>query len=209
MTGTLLYYPDEVARRLTPIRKKLQRMAEWQSGWSYGEGEPISPHSTQKAEEYATKMLELGLDSDVFPNLDGGCAVVAYRKDTSVELTITARGAVRAAITERGVGSKFEVTDRVSKPTSRQVMGILKRLEAEWRLSDSWIFATTMVEECGSEILSAAIPRASEIVYRRLPMAKAASLSLMCVALNSAPIAYVHTLHNTTPMSQEFHAHYG
>ena len=148
-------------QQIQQIQQKLRRMSQRQSGWSYGEGEPVTRKSAEVAEGLAEKILKLGLDADVFPNLDGGCAAVAYHEDESVELSINAKGVVETATMERGTGPHFDVVERVRRPAHRRVAEVLKRLargrsgEVEWRSSGFLTLNTTIAGDSAFEIWSA------------------------------------------------------
>ena len=151
---------------LQEIQQKLRRMTELQRGWSYGEGKPVSAKATKVAEDLVEKILGLGLDADVFPNLDGGCAAVAYQGEKSIEVSISAKGVLERATTERGIGPSFEVVEKCQRPTRRDVTLALNKLagrrsgEVEWMSSGCWTSSTTIAEGNDFGIWSIEIPHA-------------------------------------------------
>ena len=148
------------------LHQKLSHMAAWNPGWSYGEGETISARSVEVARRCVDEVLALDLEADVFPNLDGGCAVVGYREDKSVEVSIDAGGTSLAVTTERGIGSCFETIGTCDDVTSDQVEESLRQLaetryrrpevsQLQWGRLDSSIDEgtetnTQLMEETGS-----------------------------------------------------------
>lgn len=79
-------------------------------GWSVdGDGEAITPAAIEAAERIADFASACGLDVTVFPNLDGGCSVAAYRGRDKVEIEITPTGHLGAITKERGIGFACEV----------------------------------------------------------------------------------------------------
>ena len=158
-------------RQLTQVNDKLQEMAVLPSGWGYGNGKPTTRRAIQKAKELAGEILSLSLDADVFPNPDGGCTAVAYNGEVSVDLIVSARGAVLKAVEERGIGSDFDVVDEAERPRRHKVSKILMLLamrfkrEGEWKSLESsdWIPNTTIAENSASEILSIRIRRSQTL----------------------------------------------
>ena len=122
-------------------------MVQLPRGWSYGQGEPVTAESVQEAERYVLMASQLSLTADVFPNLDGGCAVSLYEDDERVEVSIDASGRVLSLRAERGIGPDYEnVIEPVENATSRQVYDqVLRLLEPRCKSLVSSIYASTNV----------------------------------------------------------------
>lgn len=191
---------------LQELQHKLQRMTKLQRGWSYGEGEPVSPRATRAAENVVEKSLRLGLDADVFANLDGGCAVVAYHGEKSIEVSISSKGVLETATTERGIGPSFEVVEKSKRPTHPDVVRALERLaggrprEVECMSLGCWTSSTTIAEGSDSEIWSIGIPHAYPTHPPR-QMARGGSRSSEFRVFSSEASASVRMSRSTTPES--------
>ncbi len=108
--------------------------------------------SQKSAIQYGEELILLGsqleLNSDVFPNLDGGCAVAFYNGEGRVEVSIGPDGAGVDLRVEHGIGFAF---DEVIPPTGDagpldvlQHLVLLKMFDKEiWKLSASSTFASS------------------------------------------------------------------
>ena len=94
---------EDIRRRLT---KKLRRMNSFTAGWSHGEGLPVSIGAIRIAEFFVLVACDLGFACDVFPNLDGGCAVALYEGDERLEVSISPEACLDVRI-EKGIGLEF------------------------------------------------------------------------------------------------------
>src|SRR5262245_40399089 len=97
---------NEQTRR--KLSRKLHEFATLPVGWSHGEGLPVSQIAIAAAEEFLFLAARLGLSADVFPNLDGGCAVTFYRDADLVEVSFAPGGLPMELRVERGIGAQFE-----------------------------------------------------------------------------------------------------
>ena len=191
---------------LQEIQQRLRRMTELQPGWSYGEGQAVSPKATRTAENLVKKILRLGLDADVFPNLDGGCAAVAYQGETSIEVSVSAKGVLKTATTERGIGPRFEVVERSTRPTNGYVTQALNKLagsgsgEVEWMSSGCWTSSTTIAEGSDFGIWSIETPH-SHPAHPPRQTARAVSQSSGFRVFGSEPSACARMSKSTTQAS--------
>lgn len=144
---------EESRKRLT---KKLRRFSELPMNWSHGEGVPVTPSAISEAELLIVVASDLGLQADVFPNLDGGCAVAVYRGDERLEISVNPDCLYEVKI-ERGIGMNFD-TIYVDKKPSRldAIKALIGFRNHVWSLG-SWIFDSTIepvrdLEICSTEI---------------------------------------------------------
>jgi len=130
--------------RRQALAAKARAMADLPAGFSYGEGIPITKAAINAAEQLILLASQLDLDADVFPNLDGGCAVAFYNDSEKIEVTVSPEGD-RAALTfERGIGFQYEdvITpmENVGFVEIRNQALKLRRFDnAIWKLSASSI----------------------------------------------------------------------
>lgn len=145
---------NEAARRR--LTRKLKQLGDLEEGWSYGEGVPVSPLAIAAAEEFLFLAARLGLQADVFPNLDGGCAVAFYRENDCVEVSIHPDGRTVGIRAERGIGAEFD--DIVPPRDNAQAQDAIKQVlrlvpEGEWSLRASSTYASSTEPVSGSAIL--------------------------------------------------------
>ncbi len=105
LTGTTPR-PLEDKRRI--LIEKVRQMANLPIGFSHGEGQPVTKIAILCAEKFIDLASRLELQADVFPNLDGGCAVAFYKDSEKVEVSISPEGDKADLIFERGIGFQFE-----------------------------------------------------------------------------------------------------
>ena len=87
-------------------------------------------------------VTDVGLSADVFPNLDGGCAIAVYRDDKRLEISISPDGRLDLRI-EKGIGFQFENVFEPAEDVTFDVAlrHIIHLLEDErWKLS---VFSTS------------------------------------------------------------------
>ena len=87
---------------------KLHKMAELPVGFSHGEGVPVRLEAINHAEELILLASDLKLEADVFPNLDGGCAVAFYNGEARLEVSVSPDGNKLDLSAEHGIGFQFE-----------------------------------------------------------------------------------------------------
>jgi hypothetical protein len=129
-----------------PLIRKARQMAKLHPGWSYGEGVPITHVSIAAAEGFILIASYLELRADVFPNLDGGCAVAFYRAEERLEVSISPNGRTFGLKAECGVGFEFEETESIENATLKQIGDCLGQLTVRnnlWKLSASSISGST------------------------------------------------------------------
>lgn len=150
--------PLEDNRRI--LTEKVRQMANLPIGFSHGEGQPVTKIAILWAEYFINLASQLELEADVFPNLDGGCAVAFYKESEKVEVSISPDGDTANLIFERGIGFQFEdvippmenvgITEIIDQVTN------LRRLNNDiWKLSASSISVTLTAPLEGSGTLSA------------------------------------------------------
>jgi hypothetical protein len=145
-TFSILQTTSPLEGRRRQLMDKLRAMADLPEGWSYGEGRPVTPLAISVAQRYIVIASQLNLTSDVFPNVDGGCAVAFYRGDQLVEVSISPDGNRLGLRAESGMGYEFENTiEPVERATSRQVYDhVLRLIENDsWKLFVPSIYAST------------------------------------------------------------------
>jgi hypothetical protein len=150
--------PLEDKRRF--LTEKVRQMAYLPSGFSHGEGQPVTGNAILLAEGFINLASELELEADVFPNLDGGCAVAFYKETEKVEVSIGPEGDRASLIYERGTGFQFEDVippmENVGYPEVFEQAIKLRGLNNYlWKLSASSISGTLTARLEDSEISSA------------------------------------------------------
>lgn len=167
---------DEQTSRLMG---KLRRMADYPAGWSHGEGERISLDAIQTAKSLVLWAELLDLAADVFPNLDGGCAVAFYNVDERLEVNVDSSGAKLNLHVERGIGFDYEVitapTDDVTRDELIEQLLRLRNLKI-WKLSEFSTFASSIGVHGVSEMSSTRTPL-GQPMHRPLQMVKGGSQS--------------------------------
>lgn len=147
---------DAQRERLT---KKLRQFATLPPGWSHGDGSPISRLAITSAEEFVLLAASMDIDADVFPNLDGGCAIAFYKGESRVEVSIGPDGRHLSLRAERGTGWRFEDTivpdDNVRLDT---ILDHLVRLQMQneqkiWKLYVSSI-SDSLIAQVGDSAMS-------------------------------------------------------
>lgn len=125
---------------------KLVSFSELRTGWSFGEGRAVQEDSIALARVLVLLAADFRLKADVFPNLDGGCAVAYYEGPDKVEVNVNADGSTDLTY-ERGIGSDFEDVIPPQVNVSRNaIIAALLRLQNPtnlWMLSASSISGTS------------------------------------------------------------------
>jgi hypothetical protein len=138
--------PLEERRRI--LTKKLDQMASLPGGFSHGEGFPVTKASISKAQQLVRWASDQGVDADVFPNLDGGCAVAFYKGVLKVEASISPNGNRVDLRIEHGIGLQFETLieprENVSRTEIENILLELRGLNNHiWKLSAYSTFVNT------------------------------------------------------------------
>ena len=154
--------PLEDKRRI--LVEKVRRMADLPIGFSHGEGQPITDVAILCAESFINLASLLELEADVFPNLDGGCAVAFYKNTDKIEVSISPEGDKADLVFERGIGFQFEevippmenvgITEIVDQ--AMELRGLNNDI---WKLFASSISGTLTAPPEGFEISSARTPQ--------------------------------------------------
>jgi len=135
--------PFEDKRRI--LTEKVRQMANLPAGFSHGEGQPVTGIAISCAENFISLASDLELEADVFPNLDGGCAVAFYKEMEKVEVSISPTGDKASLIFERGIGFQFEdVIPPIENVEMTEIWDQALKLRGlnEWKLSASSISGT-------------------------------------------------------------------
>lgn len=152
--------PFEDRRRI--LIEKVRHMTNLPVGFSHGEGQPVTEIAVLCAETFIDLASQLELQADVFPNLDGGCAVAFYKDSEKVEVSISPEGDKANLICERGIGFQFEdVIPPMENVGITEVMEQALKLRGidKWKLSASSISDTLTALSGDSETLSARMPQ--------------------------------------------------
>jgi hypothetical protein len=171
--------PLESKRQI--LTEKVRRMADLPVGFSHGEGIPVTEAAVMGAEQLILLASQLEIEADVFPNLNGGCAVAFYKDLEKIEVSVDSEGDSANLTFERGIGFQFEdvippmenvgiaeITDQVLK---------LRRFDNHlWKLSASSICEISTDALNGSETLS--VKTHQNPMQLLLRTEKAGSLSL-------------------------------
>jgi len=165
------------------ILRKLHGFADLRPGWNHGDGMPISHASIARAEELLLWGEFLELQTDVFPNPEGGCAVAFYKNDERVEVEIDVTGNHCGLTVERGVGFQYEdVIEPIAQPTFDQIAAELiprSRLQL-WTSLESLTSVNLTARLSVSAVPQSRTPQRRK-TQRPLQMEKGGSLSLMSI----------------------------
>ena len=142
MNYQLLLTTSRAENKRRSLLQKVNELALLPAGFSHGEGVPIQDRSIAQAEEFIWLAAQLELDADVFPNLDGGCAVAFYRGEERVEVSISANGDRFELRVERGIGFQYEdVIEPLENASLDVILDQIYRLESinkdTWKLFES------------------------------------------------------------------------
>jgi hypothetical protein len=140
-------------------------MAKLPVGWSHGEGIPVDRSAIALGEIFVYVGTVLELEVDVFPNLDGGCAVAFYREDVRLEVSINSTGNYDLRI-ERGLGPYFDDVIPCKENAHRDlILHHLFRLAEHhrWSLPGYSTYASTTVVRGASGIWSTKTPPRSPV----------------------------------------------
>lgn len=162
--NTMLLTTSSLEDKRRILTEKVRQMAKLPVGFSCGEGQPVTASAILWAEYFINLASQLELEADVFPNLDGGCAVAFYKDSEKVEVSISPDGDKADLVFERGIGFQFEdvippmenvgIAEIVDQATK------LRRLDNDiWKLSASSISDILIETSEDSETLCARTPR--------------------------------------------------
>jgi hypothetical protein len=146
------------------LTTKVRGFADLPLGFSHGEGIPVSGLAILVAEQFIFLASLLELDADVFPNLDGGCAVAFYNGEESVEVSVGPKGERLDLRMEHGIGFQFEdvqpPAENVSPEFAAEQIYQLSQLgNWPWKLYASSTSAISTEQENDSETLFTGIPQ--------------------------------------------------
>jgi len=168
--------PLEERRRI--LTKKLDQMASLPVGFSHGEGLPVTRASISAAQQFVRWASDQAVDADVFPNLDGGCAVAFYKDALRVEASISPDGNRFDLRIEHGIGLQFEnliePRENVSRTDIGNILLELRGMNNEiWKSSAYSTFVNTTEPLGAFGICSSKTPPSKPI----LPTVKGGSQS--------------------------------
>ncbi len=180
----VLLTTSEFESQREQLVEKLRQMLKLPMGWSHGEGLPVSEAAVTASEEFVLLAANMDLSADVFPNLDGGCAVAFYKGDDRVEVSVNSEGKRLGLRVERGIGFQFEdVVVPDNDATSETILNNLVELQMQnergiWKLRVSSISdsSTAQVDDSATSYLGT--PR-NQITHRLLQMLEGGSQSLI------------------------------
>ncbi len=79
--------------KLIDTVEKIVSFAALPKGWHYGEGVPMDGRSLKSAVAILSNLARMGfLNTDAFPDIDGGVQVTAYRKSHFYEFNVDSDG---------------------------------------------------------------------------------------------------------------------
>ncbi len=187
MNSRVLYTTSNTESKRQMLIRKVRAMADLAVGFSFGEGVPIEEAAIETAEDLITLASGLELDADVFPNTDGGCAVVFYRNEDSVEASISPDGRAFDLRVEHGIGFQFEDVSPPQKKVSedkvyREIINLWISNENIWKLYASSTSGSST--EQGSVFETQRHTEILQGLDQILPMAEGGSQS-------SRPLAHV------------------
>jgi hypothetical protein len=117
-----------------PLIRKLRSFGQLAPGWSHGEGIPVAVDAIRIAERYVDAATILQLRADVFPGINGDCAVAFYQGDKSVEIVISPGAEDRLGLhVENGSGFQFETVLQKDDATHSEVISEITKL-----VTDAW-----------------------------------------------------------------------
>jgi hypothetical protein len=125
----LLRYVGEYGATRDPIEEKIRSFGDLPTGWDFGQGEPPSAATIEKAIEIYRFGRSLDLDSEIFPGTNGEIAIAFYREDRSVEFIIDANQSLSYHI-EEGQGfdyRRIECVEEASFEVARERLIELSR----------------------------------------------------------------------------------
>jgi hypothetical protein len=130
--------------RTQVLTRKVRQLADLPLGFSHGEGLPITRPAIENAERFIMLASRYRLDADVFPNLDGGCAVAFYKNSERTEISIGPQGELIDLRVEHGIG--FQFTDVIPPVDNVELADVINQLERLWRLdNDIWKLSASSI----------------------------------------------------------------
>lgn len=130
------------------VEKKLQRMAEFQFGWHFGEGLPIRVEAMSAAHQLHKLGKALGLATDVFPHEEGDVSIMFKASTANRYLEVLCLPDMKYSLTlEEGTKHPFTLIKENEKATLFDVLTELlsfPKPEALWNFSDSFILTNTV-----------------------------------------------------------------
>jgi len=147
MTAARLWLTDIDPR----MAAKLDQMSALPEGWHFGDGVPITRAAITEAQTLAMLAHAMGLATDAFPAIDGGCSIAIYNGENRLELIFDAQGEIRELHSERGIGDECNAaTDPIENPSGGEVGAHLRALQAEqprlWKSPDSSTFVSSTAD---------------------------------------------------------------
>lgn len=142
------------------VFRKLRAFATLPVGWSFGAGLPVATTAIAVAERVISLAESLELRTDVFANLDGGCAVALYRDDDKFEVNVSADGRRFGVSAERGIGFPFDVLIEPLEdlPVAELSTRLMAIIDHPWKSFEYSISGSSTAMSAGSETWYTRIP---------------------------------------------------
>jgi hypothetical protein len=120
----------------SPLARKLWSFSRLGPGWSHGEGLPVSAETLECAEGFVELAASLQLRADVFPGLEGDCAVAFYGENRCVEVVIRPASPLTLDlhVQERRDGRFRHIEVKENSEVSNVVAAITALVPATWKL---------------------------------------------------------------------------
>jgi len=128
---------DNQPGSVDPAVRKLRTFASLPEGWSNGEGHPSQAPTISRAEVLVRLARSLQLQTDVFPGINGECAVAAYWEDKTVEAIVAPNKEAYELRVEQGRGFSFRVLVENDAADYSAFRDALLSLLPAWRSSGS------------------------------------------------------------------------
>lgn len=129
-----------------PLTQKLRAFQRLRMGWSHGEGRPLDGATGRIAEHFVAIALQFQLKADIFPGLNGECAIAFYQGERTVEIVIDPSDLAHVDIhVEEGRGFAFRrVEDLEHADHSVAVERIFALIPRTWTSPESCLsFSST------------------------------------------------------------------
>ena len=138
-------------RKRKILTKKVRMMASLPPGFSHGEGVPVREEAIARAEEFILLASQLELDADVFPNMEGGCAVAFYKGEGRVEVSIGPDGNKFDLRFEHGIG--FQLDDVVPPTQDAGFDQVVEQILTLWIFDEAiWKLYASSTSEISTEL---------------------------------------------------------
>jgi len=149
-----IFAVTDAETRVDPLTKRLRSLGQLPIGWSHGEGVPVTQQVIRVAEVFIAEAIQLQVRADVFPGLNGECAIAFYGGDRCVEVVVDPANldATVGLHVEQGQGFDFvrTVSDEHAA-ISEAFSQILALLDDSWKSHASSPSYSLTAAEAGFE----------------------------------------------------------